>query len=64
MNIEINVIHQIVSILQDKSIGEIKIPYGHNLLSLECLPYVRKALSGKSIILYFLVADKAIGEIK
>ena len=54
VKIERRVIHQILSVLQDKSIGVLKIAYGHNLRSQECPLCIRKALSGAFIILYFL----------
>ena len=55
VKIDISVIHQIRSILQDKSIGALKITYGHHPWSQKCLSYIRKALLGLFLILYFLV---------
>ena len=50
MKIERSVIHQIVSILQDKSIGALKIIYGHHPWIQGCPSCIRKALSGTYLI--------------
>ena len=54
VKIEGSVIHQIIRILQDKSMGSLKITYGYHPWSQECPPTIKKALSGTFIILYFL----------
>ena len=46
--------NQIVSILQDQSVGALKITYGHHLLSQEHPQCIGKVLSGTFLIPYFL----------
>ena len=46
VKIERSVLHQIPSILQDKSIGALKIHYGHHPWSQRCPPCIRKTISG------------------
>ena len=50
VKIEKSVIHQIVSILQDKSMGALKITYGPHSWSQGCPPGIGKALSGTFLI--------------
>ena len=52
VKLERSVIHQIISILQDFSIGALKINFGHHNWSQECPPCIRKASSGT--IFFFL----------
>ena len=48
--LERNAIHKPVSILQDKSIGALKITYGHHPWSQGCSLCIRNAFSGTFII--------------
>ena len=50
VKIERSVIHQILSILQNKSIGVLKNPYGHHPWSQGCTPCIRKTFSGTFLI--------------
>ena len=54
LKIERRVIHQIVCILKDKSIGVLKITYGHHPWGQEGPPCIRKSISGTFLISYFL----------
>ena len=51
--IQRSVTYQIVCILKDKSIGVLKITYGHHPWGQERPPCIRKALSGTFLINYF-----------
>ena len=50
MKLDIGAVHQVLSILQDKSINALKITYGHHPWSPGRPPCIRKALSGTFLI--------------